>query len=251
MNQLLPRGCHLIDDTKVTRLITSGKYWQIYLTNMQTYALAVELPLYDKWIEKSSLPEGIFLPPEKFSECRVFVSKDNYIVSSIDKGPYPTNNGQVEAFSIAFNTATKLYGDFDVLNAIYIEEYSLLLPTVFDAETHDNKTAYGKWLTGGINISIDSFNRVHRIMSWLPKEELAKSIELAGFTISEQQEVENVDGDTNMQVDNAVQDTLTQKNFDEKFVLIGRPELEQFFKDNIKLSLLSIIGSRIISGHVI
>ena len=233
MNQLLPRGCHLLDDTKITRMIASGKDWQIYMTNMDTYALAVELSLYEKWIEKCSLPEGIFLPVERFSSCRVFVSKGNYIISSIDKGPYPANNGQVEAFSIAFNTATKLYDNFDVLNAIYIEEYSLLLPTAFDVKIHDNKTAYGKWLTGGVNISIDSFNRVKKIMSWLPKESLAKSVELAGFTVNEQQEDETVDGDTNIQIDNTIQETLTQKNFNEKFVLIGRPELEQFFNDNI------------------
>lgn len=233
MNQLLPRGCHLLDDTKITRMIASGKDWQIYMTNMDTYALAVELSLYEKWIEKCSLPEGIFLPVEMFASCRVFVSKGDYIISSIDKGPYPANNGQVEAFSIAFNTATKLYDNFDVLNAIYIEEYSLLLPTAFDVKIHDNKTAYGKWLTGGVNISIDSFNRVKKIMSWLPKESLAKSVELAGFTVNEQQEDETVDGDTNIQIDNTVQETLTQKNFNGKFVLIGRPELEQFFNDNI------------------
>ena len=52
MNQLLPRGCQLLDDTKITRMIASGTDWQIYLTNMDTYALAVELSLYDKWIEK-------------------------------------------------------------------------------------------------------------------------------------------------------------------------------------------------------
>ena len=62
MNQLLPRGCQLLDDTKITRMIASGMDWQIYKTNMDTYALAVELPLYEKWIEKCSLPEGIFLP---------------------------------------------------------------------------------------------------------------------------------------------------------------------------------------------
>ena len=58
MNQLLPRGCQLLDDTKITRMIASGTDWQIYLTNMDTYALAVELSLYDKWIEKCSLIPG-------------------------------------------------------------------------------------------------------------------------------------------------------------------------------------------------
>lgn len=233
MNQLLPRGCQLLDDTKITRMIVSGEDWQIYMTNMDTYALAVELSLYEKWIEKCSLPEGIFLPAEMFASCRVFVSKGNYIISSIDKGPYPDNNGQIEAFSIVFNTTTQLYDNFDVLNAIYIEEYSLLLPTSFDVKTHDNKTAYGKWLTGGVNISIDSFNRVKKIMSWLPQESLVKSVELAGFNINEQQEDETLDDATNMQIDNAVPETLAQKNFDEKFTLIGRPELERFFNDNI------------------
>lgn len=232
MNQLLPRGCQLLDDTKITRMIASGMNWQIYLTNKDTYALAADPSLYNTWIEKCSLPEGIFLPAEMFTSCRVFVSKDNYIISSIDKGPYPTDNRQIEAFSIAFNTATKLYDNFDVMNAIYIEEYSLLLPTTFDVKIHDNKTAYGKWLTGGVNISVDSFNRVNKIMSWLPKELLEKSIELAGFSVNEQED-ETVDINTSVQIDNTAREPSIQRNFDEKFVLIGRPELEQFFNDNI------------------
>lgn len=233
MNQLLPRGCQLLNEIRIKRMVVSGDHWQIYLTNQDTYALAVEFSLYDQWIEKCSLPEGLFLPAERFSACRVFVSKGNYIIASIDKGPYPENIGQIEAFSIAFNTAVKLYDDLDVLNAVYIEEYSLLLPTVFTNGSFDNKVAYGKWLTGGVHISIDSFNRVKQIMSWLPQKSLVKSIELAGFTAEVQQTDETAPADEIVRADGAEPEVLLPGSNGERFVLTGRPELEQFFNDNI------------------
>lgn len=95
---------------------------------------------------------------------------------------------------------------------------------------------YGKWITGGIGISIDSFDRVSKIMSWLPKDTLRKSALLAGFDIPE------LDADSNTKEDSVDQEKEAEESLppadkdsytNEAFHLIGRPELEQFFTDNI------------------
>lgn len=233
MNQLLPRGCQLVDEIRIKRIVTCGDEWQIYLTNQNTYVLAIDFALYDRWIEKCSLPEGLFLPEEKFETCRVLVSKGDYLISSVEKGPYPSDNSQIEAFSIAFNTAMKLYSGFDVHSAIYIEEYSLLLPTVFDACSYDPKLAYGRWITGGANVSVDSFARVKQIMSWLPQESLVKFIDLAGFDVNYQQAEPSNSSELIKTVDNDGTDVYSTIETKGKFTLVGRPALEKFFNENI------------------
>ena len=183
MNQFLPRGCHISSENRIKKMVASGCDWQIYLTNLDTYVLAVKTALYDKWIADYSLPERIFLN-ELINDCKVFLSSSNYLVSSMERGPYPEDNGQIEAFSIAFKTAKELYPNADVHDAIYIEEYSLLLPASFESSLVDEGIVYGKWLTGGINVSIDSFDRVSRIMSWLSKDALMRSAQMAGFDVT-------------------------------------------------------------------
>jgi len=235
MSQFLPRGYRVSPDKRIRKLIAEGEYWQIYLTNVDSFALAVKPDLYARWVSDYSLPEGLFSDSES-GEYKVLISTGNYLISSLENGPFPENNGQVEAFSIAFKTAIDLFSNVNIHDAIYIEEYSLLLPSTFEEPIDDIGIVYGKWITGGIGISIDSFDRVSKIMSWLPKDTLRKSALLAGFDIPE------LDADSNTKEDSVDQEKETEESLpptdkdsytNEAFHLIGRPELEQFFTDNI------------------
>lgn len=234
MNQFLPRGCHISSENRIKKMVASGCDWQIYLTNLDAYVLAVKTALYDKWIADYSLPEGIFLN-ELINGCKVFLSSSNYLVSSMERGPYPEDNGQIEAFSIAFKTAKELYPNADVHDAIYIEEYSLLLPASFESSLVDEGIVYGKWLTGGINVSIDSFDRVSRIMSWLSKDALMRSAQIAGFdvTVTNDTPISNETIEEKTVENELAEDDVLVPAITESFTLIGRPELEQFFNDNI------------------
>lgn len=234
MNQFLPRGCHISSENRIKKMVASGCDWQIYLTNLDTYVLAVKTALYDKWIADYSLPERIFLN-ELINDCKVFLSSSNYLVSSMERGPYPEDNGQIEAFSIAFKTAKELYPNADVHDAIYIEEYSLLLPASFESSLVDEGIVYGKWLTGGINVSIDSFDRVSRIMSWLSKDALMRSAQIAGFdvTVTNDTPISNETIEEKTVENGLAEDDVLVPAITESFTLIGRPELEQFFNDNI------------------
>lgn len=234
MNQFLPRGCHISSENRIKKMVASGCDWQIYLTNLDAYVLAVKTALYDKWIADYSLPEGIFLN-ELINDCKVFLSSSNYLVSSMERGPYPEDNGQIEAFSIAFKTAKELYPNADVHDAIYIEEYSLLLPASFESSLVDEGIVYGKWLTGGINVSIDSFDRVSRIMSWLSIDALMRSAQIAGFdvTVTNDTPISNETIEEKTVENELAEDDVLVPAITESFTLIGRPELEQFFNDNI------------------
>lgn len=233
MRQFLPRGYLIDDQNRITKMLSDGGDWQIYLTNRGSYVLAAKLALYSKWVSDYDLPASIFRDSD-IGDYKIYASTSHYIVSSIEKGPFPENNGQIEAFSIAFRTARDLYPDADVHNALYIEEFSLILPVSAETNLMDNGVVYGKWLTGGVNISIASIERVSKIMSWLPEDTLRKSAALAGFDIPDTPAIEADEhcGETETIADTRDAETVPQIP-GEAFTLVGRPELEQFINDNI------------------
>lgn len=235
MSQFLPRGYKLSSEKRIRKPIAEGQDWQIYLTNVDSYALVVKHGLYEKWVSNYSLPKGLFSDSNS-SDYKLLESSGDYLISSLEKGPFPNNVGQIEAFSIAFKTALNLFPISDFYDAIYIEEYSLLLPSFFDEKTYDNGVIFGKWITGGIGISIHSLDRVSRIMSWLPKESLIRSAQFAGFDITDNEVEKKGNGSATKNSDEigmVSESTEKKMTTDREFRLIGRPELEQFFDDNI------------------
>jgi cell division protease FtsH len=235
MMQFLPRGYRTLSENRVKKLIVGGDDWQIYITNVDSYVLAVKPELYSRWVTECLLPTGV-LSNERHPGYWIFESSGDYLISSLDSGPYPKNQRQVEAFSIAFQTALNIYDNANLLDAIYIEEYSLILPVSFAKKGCDNGLVYGKWLTGGINISIELFERVSEIMGWLPRDALMKCVKLAGFKTPDLPQ----DADAVFQHPERAkpQDDLSKQSNGNlssysKFTLVGRPELEQFFNDNV------------------
>lgn len=233
MKQLLPRGFQIGEDKRVTKRIAGEGDWEIYESNLDTYVLVVTSALYERWVSEFSLPSGVFHWAHEV-ELYIFSGAGNYLVASLDQGPYPENALQVEAFSITLNTASKLFPEMVVDGALYIEEFSLLLPTHFEDGLLDAKTAYGKWVSGGVAISVDSFNRLAKLMSWLPETALKTCVETAGFDVPELPKEDPVSirddacAETNTET---LQNETTIPN--SEFTLVGRPELETFFRDNI------------------
>ena len=231
MEQWLPRGTSVAKEKRIKKMIAASKDWQIYSTNQNSYVLAATRSIYKEWTDNYSLPEGLFT---EANDYKVFCSSSNYLISSLDKGPYPENDGQVEAFSMAFNTALKLFPDTDFQDAVYIEEYSLILPGAQSDELAKKEYLYGKWLTGGVNISANGFKRITTLMSWMPVASLNKSFKLAGFDVFET-EAEETEKDeiTSNDLQPVDSESISPIMTTDKFTLIGRPDLEQFFNDNI------------------
>lgn len=233
MGQWLPRGTSVATEKRIKKMISASEDWQIYCTNQDSYVLAATDSLYRKWVKEYSLPDGVFTTIDGY---KVFCSSGDYLISSLNQGPYPENNGQVEAFSIAFNTAVCLLPEADLLDAVYVEEYSLILPGTQGEVITAKEYVYGKWLTGGVNISANSFQRIAKFMSWMPAVSLNRAFALAGFEVPELPFKEDADNAaTTDDPCNASADevgTLVDVPTD-KFILVGRPGLEQFFNDNI------------------
>lgn len=231
MEQFLPRGYALSSSSRIKRMIASDNDWQIYLTNSDSHVLAVKQELYSLWVSE------FVLPPEVFHDSadhryKVLESSGDYIIASLLDGPYPNNYGQIEAFSIAFKTARDLFPKANFDNSIYIEEYSFILPTNIEQQSTDDSVIFGHWITGGINLSVEqSYARVKKIMSWLPQNYLYRSATLAGFSVPE--EIEEEKGDALSKDTELIDERPDTIPSGERFVLVGRPDLEQFFNDNI------------------
>ena len=232
MAEMLPRGFTTDGHRKVTRMIAAGEDWQIYLTNTDTYVLAVSESLFSSWEQDFLDSADLFARPDDLC-CRVLWSSSEYLISSLDQGPYPHNSAQIEAFCAALNAVKKHHLDINLEGAIYIEEYSLLLPVLPASEESDNALAFGKWLTNGVNVSVSSFERVKTIMTWLPEDVLAKYISMAGFDVPviSKTSLEKTEA-ASFSSENAKAASAEIETKGD-FQLPGRPELENFFRENI------------------
>ena len=225
MVQFLPRGHELSSNNRIKKKVSEGSNWQIYITNNNVYVLAVLPEVYRFWVTELSVPEDIF----NLDETRtyyVYSSEKNGMISSVQNGPFPDTLEQIESFSIAFRNITARNPNVNLGEAIFLEELRLLLPLPNHAGYIDKGYAFGKWITGGVNVSVYSNTRINEIMTWLPNGALDYFIAKAGLD--------------NSKVKNEVeQKKESERNLDapvlngDGFSLVGRPELESFFRENI------------------
>ena len=247
MEQLLPRGFEIEKHNRVQKSIAQGEGWEIYLTSLRSYALAAERTLFQKWVSEFALPEQLFTESDT-GEIFYIPGHGDYLIASVASGPYPNDIGQIEAFSAAFSKAVKSFPQIDLCDAVYLEEYSLLLPTSFTPGGSDNRVVYGKWITGGVEVPVTDFDRISALMSWLPRERLISAAAMAGFTVSGEAGLPGQD----MKARTAWRQPELEENSTEDdrvfrgagggteglsqgqpFSLPGRRELESFFREHI------------------
>ncbi len=246
MSAFLERGTEVCPGIRIRRKLASGAQWEIYRSTGESSVLAVSPQLYAAWTDGFQLPEGLFLPEDRFEDCRVFVAKKGYEIASLMQGPFPGTAGNIEAFSACYRSACQK-GYFDgEHDAVYLEEYSLLLPTE-DPGLKDD-VLYGHWISGGINVEKESFGVIVRAMTWLPQELLLHFFDLAGYPGLELDDRDDGEKSFLSRADSEREPSLQQREEEKEslgkssvsrgaigreFTLPGRPGLEQFFRENI------------------
>jgi cell division protease FtsH len=235
MPQYLPRGFEVKESTKIRNIVASGEEYQIYETNNSSMAVAVSCSLCEKWVELGFVPNGLFSVAAAGSMCAFFCGSEDYIISSLLNGPFPNSSIQIEAFSVSFKQAVKegKIKNFD--DALYIEEYSMILPLIFDNGEIADEIVYTRWLTGGVEIALNNTNRLVSIMSWIPPEKLQSIIKTAGFEFEYSQHDDIFSADSGSTVESGKNVLISSPEPEPRgsFTLPGRPELEKFFNDNI------------------
>ena len=130
-------------------------------------------------------------------------------------------------------------------DAVYVDQYSRLLPTWTLTPKMDDEMVLGIWITGGVEVSTKSFRRLSNLAGWMPPSDLAEIVATAGFhappdvnllTKKKPSSGKHL-GEKTTGIENGAQSIQTQSSQDrsepKQFKLSGRPILEKFFNEHI------------------
>ena len=236
MERWLPKGFQLDNGETVGKLLSAGIEWQLYLSINKGYVVAISQGLFEKWADLRVLPSGLFHEVETPQGNR-WVAYDKYDspIASVKYGPYPENAGDAGAFAVAMKRSRAKIPADSFENALYFERYSLVLPT-YEEDVLDDQTVLCRWLTSGVEISIDRFDRLCEIVSWMSPTVLNSIIKEAGFSISHDTVLSlstEKTRETSMTRNASTEEKKAAKINEEAFTLPGRPELQVFFNEHI------------------
>ncbi len=219
----LPKGFLIANDLEIKSLIFSGENWQIYDTNDGINALVASVELAKKWTDFKLIDESLLHEIKYESETYfVLFCQSNYLLQPIDKGLFSGSKVDAIAFAIALKETRKLIDEVSLHDAIYVEQYSRLLPTWSITPFLDDTVVLGMWLSGGVLISTDSFRRLSILTGYMSEEDLIDIIKVAGF-------------EPPIKTCNQVNQELSKPEIKKSsnFQLAGRPDLEAFFNEHV------------------
>ena len=236
----LPRGHNLPDGSKIRSLLYSGDSWQIFDTNGSNNILLACPYLARKWNDCGFLDASLFGVLSFGSKSYQILSiNKKYGLIPVENGKSLKNKADALAFAFALKESRKLSENVSFHDAIYVEQYSRLLPTWTLTPKLDDKVVLGAWLTGGVAISTESFRRLTYLTGWMPTGDLAEIIKAAGFTVpvdaallAKRKSVSQPKVDTDIVFDKESPAQLSEKPA-RIFKLPGRSLLEEFFSEHV------------------
>ena len=225
MNLWFPIGYKITNEYKYKKPKYANEFWQIVVYENSSLLLARQ-ELFSKWANNSLLEDYMFDEFVYSNQLYYFIESDNdNLLRPTEKTLNFIDDNDAISFSLALNkTRENISKEVSLHDGIFLEKYSLILPSYSIAEQVDDEYVLGSWITGGVNVSAKSTRRILQL-STLKKETLLK--------ISKN----NKDVDA-LEVH---QESIQKDNKLVKlFSLPGRPELENFFNEYV----IDIINNR-------
>lgn len=226
----LPRGFTLPGSLLVGKLAADSESdtFQIYaLIGDAGNALIVDPSLVEQWLDAQLLEGGAFktLTYGDHQYC-VLVSEKSYVLERVDAAAKPDDANQGIAFASALRRTREKLPDAALAGAIYLEKFSILLPTYEAAHPMPDEILLGRYLTGGVEISALSSPRcVELARPWLTLDQLRAVTKAAGLAVT---------ADSVTRPSDAPEESDDAALALEKpFRLPGRPGLEEFFNDHV------------------
>ena len=242
----LPKGYKLPDGITIRSLLYSGEEWQIFDTNTSNCILLAQPRLARKWIEKGFLDDSLFGEVSFGSEAfRSLSSHKKYILAPVENGKSPNCKADALAFAFALKESRKMSEETSFHDALYVEQYSKLLPAWSLTPQVEDEVVLGTWLSGGVVISTESFRRLRHLTGWMPSGDLAEVIQAAGLHVpadvgllTKRKSVSHAHSDTNAAAAHETAASEQQQQAADLakakvFRLPGRPQLEVFFTEHV------------------
>jgi len=245
-DSLLPYGYDLGEGVKIHSLLFAGENWQIYDTHGPCNILITVPDLAKKW-SKSGLIEDSMLGDVKFGPAcyRSLSSPMKFMLSPVEGGRSPDSKVDAISFATALKESRRIAPDVSFHDAIYVEQYSRLLPTWTLTPRIDDQVVLGMWITGGVTISVGSFRRLVQLAGWMSPADLADVVTAAGLLVPESAEVlvkqrpRHIKSSAHEAAISQAQVPAKKQSEDGResncgpFVLPGRPQLERFFNEHV------------------
>ena len=241
--QWFEKGWVLPEGDRIASLYVHGNRWQLYTTEEGGYALAVTEDLYVQWIRRDLLEEGLMLEE---GEYYVISVPQGQMLSSVEYGPFCRNSREAESFARALKAGMERTG-VSLADGLFIERFQLILPAFVDKGSGEAGRIIGRWISGGMNISLTDTDRIRRYAPWLGEGERQDLLVL--FGLSEDEGKENrtaldmpasIDstwkraGEAGGNPDNdASASSSRHQRKPGPFVLHGRKTLEKYIKEEI------------------
>ena len=237
----------LPDRETISSLYLAGLHWQLYTTGSGGYGLAADAELYQDWIRRQMLEEGLMMPLEGTDGQTIYflTAPAGEMISSVEYGPFTQNSRQALDFARAVRSSRARNGLL-TKDSLYISGFSILLPCSPAAQRRygsmgeDVDLFLGSWICHGMNVFLTDTERIHKYASWL-SDETRKQI-LSLFDLKEKKPGE---GETVLSMprpfssdpssaEKPFSASTVRKNRQEgPFSLPGRPALEKFFREEI------------------
>lgn len=201
------------------RLLQAGVGWQIYSDSRsggRVLVLEEELAaiaVRDGFLSDDALSR-LDAAPASYS---ALICGNEHQLSAVDRCASPSNAADALSFAAALRRSRELAHGESLANGIFIEKYSAILP-ITGRDASDDSVVLGRYLTGGVPISVTDRRRTASILSWLPPQMLDRICQTAGI-------IANAVPDS----DGASKETTSGR----LFALPGRPDLEMFFREHV------------------
>ncbi len=218
MNLWFPIGYKITNEYNYKKPKYESEAWQI-LEYDNGNLLLVKHELFNKWRKESLLEDYMFDEFEYSDEIYYFIeSGEDNLLRPVEKTLNFTDDNDAISFSLALNkTREKLSEEISLHDGIFLEKYSIILPIYSLVEHISDDYVLGNWITGGVNVSVNSIRRISQL-SGLKQETILKLSK--NDKVNESEEI--------------YKEPIKKDDKEIKlFSLPGRPELENFFNEHV------------------
>lgn len=236
----------MLDGSEIFSLSTAGADWQIFRRRPNGTVLLATEALARRWCEVGLLDDGA-LGVISFgdSSYRSLQADATRTLVAVESAHSPDNKVDALAFAVALRESRAICREASFHDALYVEQYSRLLPTWTLTPTVEDEVVLGRWLTGGVVVSTDSFRRLSTLAGWMPASDLVEVVAAAGLSVptharalvksrrDSERRSEREAGQPKTKEQQQDREIVEGRDPARVFTLPGRPQLEAFFNEHV------------------
>ena len=170
-----PKKYSLTKKVILDKLLYSNQKWQIYSTTDKQKALIVISELANEWIDKGLLEEATLNLFEFGSKQYSYIISDGRyaLVPLVGDNPNKSiSKSDALSFANALKLTREIISNVSLENAIFLEQYSRILPTFETVSAPNDSLLAGTYISGGIPIPITATRRIAALSKNMDPEDV-------------------------------------------------------------------------------